>query len=151
MRRGTHRSLREPPPPRVVVRAPEDIVAELAGVPHPDVARDPDESLAVLERLINEARVSVRTTRDGNGVPTYRHETAGFLRAMNLVDEAPCCDLRAFAKIVIDLLWGVGIGSSKERARRLERDREWEGFGILAHIAAAISVRSFAPFRKRST
>lgn len=123
--RGTRRPLGEPPPPRVALRTAEDIVAELAGVPHPDVARDPDESLAVLERLIKEARVSARTTRDGNGVPTYRHETAGFLRAMNLVDEAPCCELRAFAKIV--------------------------GFGILAQIAAAISVRSFAPFRKRST
>lgn len=149
MTRRAQRALREPPPPRVALRTPEDIVAELADVPHPDVARDPDESLAVLERLINEARASLRIIQDRGGLPTYQHEAANYSRAMNSVDEAPVSELRTFAKVVVDQLWGVGTGTSEERARRLERDREWEGFGILAQIAAAISVRSFAPFKKR--
>jgi len=50
-------------PRQLPVRAYGEIVEELAATPHPDVARDPDESLAVLERLIREARAAVKAAR----------------------------------------------------------------------------------------
>lgn len=51
-------------------RTPDEIVEELAVTPHPDVARDPDESLAVLERLIREARAAVKAARRRGGSTT---------------------------------------------------------------------------------
>ena len=147
--RARQRRIGEPPPPRVAVRTPDDIVAELAQVPHPDVAHDPDESLAVLERLIDEARVSERASRDRRGVRSHLHEGADFSRAMALVDEAPVSELRAFTKFVVDQLWGVGIGTTAEKTRHLVFDREWEGFGILGQIAFDVSTRSFYPFTER--
>lgn len=50
-------------PRNLPVRTLREIVEELAETPHPDVARDPDESLAVLERLIREARAAVKAAR----------------------------------------------------------------------------------------
>lgn len=70
--RARQRGIGEPPPLRVAVRTSDDIVGELAQVPHPDVARDPDESLAVLERLMAEARLCVRV---GRGRPSARRQT----------------------------------------------------------------------------
>ena len=149
MTKAVPRVLGEPPPPRVKVRTPEGIVAELARLPHPDVARDPDESLAALERLINEARVSMRLTGSRRDLRIYAHQNAGFSRAMKLVDDAPVAELRAFTRFVVDQLWGVGGGISKGTPRGLRFDREWEGFGILHQIALDMGARSFYPFTRR--
>lgn len=57
-------------PRQLPLRAYGEIVEELAATPHPDVARDPDESLAVLERLIREARAAVKAARRRGGSAT---------------------------------------------------------------------------------
>ncbi|HQZ18137.1 MAG TPA: hypothetical protein PLD86_14790 [Vicinamibacteria bacterium] len=54
-------------PRQLPVRAYVEIVEELAATPPPDVARDPDESLAVLERLIREVRAAVKAARRSGG------------------------------------------------------------------------------------
>ena len=50
-------------PRQLPLRTYDEIVEELAATPHPDMARDPDESLAILERLIREARAAVKAAR----------------------------------------------------------------------------------------
>ena len=57
-------------PRQLPVRTHTEIVEELAATSHPDVARDPDESLAVLERLIREARAAVKAARRRGGSTT---------------------------------------------------------------------------------
>ena len=54
-------------PRQLPLRTPGEIVEELAATPHPDVARDPDESLAILGRLIREARATVKAVRRPGG------------------------------------------------------------------------------------
>jgi hypothetical protein len=53
-------------------RTHDEIVEELAGTAHPDRARDPDESLAILERLIREARAAVKAARRRGGLTASR-------------------------------------------------------------------------------
>ena len=144
-RRQTRRSLPEPPPPPVEIRTPHEIVEELAATPHPDVARDPDESLAVLERLIDEARLFVRGGNGRRRVRTYAHEDPGFSRAMKLIDDAPGEELRLFAMEVTDLLWGEGVGTTRRDRRHLTFDKEWDS-DTIEEVAHALSRYSLYPF-----
>ena len=57
-------------PRQLPLRTYDEIVEELAATAHPDGARDPDESLATLERLIREARAEVKAARRYGGSPT---------------------------------------------------------------------------------
>ncbi len=60
-------------PRQLPPRAYDEIVEELAATPHPDMARDPDESLAILERLIREARAAVKAARPrGRSIASMR-------------------------------------------------------------------------------
>ena len=68
--RAVRRVVRLSWPRQLPVRACVEIVEELAATPHPDVARDPDESLAVLEHLIREARAAVKEARRRGGSTT---------------------------------------------------------------------------------
>jgi len=54
-------------PRQLPLRTYDEIVEELAATPHPNIARDPDESLAILERLIREARAAVKAARRRGG------------------------------------------------------------------------------------
>lgn len=125
-------------------RAPDEILQELSRTPHPDGARDPDESLAALARLIREARAAVREERRWEQ-PTYRHETPQFTNAMRMIDATPVWELRAFTRFVADVLWGLGNGTSRASPRRLEIEKEWDCAGILSDIAFEIHQRSFNP------
>jgi len=141
------RRMKQPASPSLVIRTADDIVAELAQVAHPDVARDPDESLAVLERLIREACVCVKAA-GRREEPTYSHVSPEFSAAMSRVDEAPGPELRRSVKVVIDLLWGLGYGTSKKSPRRLDFEKEWDCAGIVSDISFEIRRRSFRPFPK---
>ena len=61
-------------PRQLPVRTHDEIIEELAATPHPDVARDPDESLAILGRLIREARAAVKARRRGNEADRARRK-----------------------------------------------------------------------------
>lgn len=130
---------------RIKPRTPDEILEEISRTPHPDVARDPDESLAALERLIREARAAVREQRRWEQ-PTYRHASPRFTDAMKRIDAAPVWELRAFTRFLADVLWGLGDGTSRARPRRLEMEKEWDCAGILSDVSFDIRRRSFNPF-----
>lgn len=131
--------------PRSPVRTYGEIVEELAATPHPDVARDPDESLAVLERLIREARAALSPSRRRGPAQVFAHQSPASTRAMLLIGNAPAEELRGFVQDLVDLLRGEGEAGSKREARRLNFDKEWEG-GTIDEVAFALSEHSFYPF-----
>jgi hypothetical protein len=65
---------------------------------------------------------------------------------MELIDEAPVRELRDFAKFVVDVLWGLGEGTSKASPRHLDSEKEWDCPGILSEISIEIHRSSFRPF-----
>lgn len=98
--------------PRALPSTVEEIVTELARVPRPDVARDRDESLAILDRLIRGARAAC-ANRPEQGESTYPFVSAEFEVAIENVDRASVSQLRSTVKAIIDVVWGVGHGTEK--------------------------------------
>ncbi len=136
---------RHPWPRHLLARAPDEIVHELATVPHPDVARDPDESLAVLDRLIREARAAAKVRRRGEE-PTYVREGPELSAAMKMLETAPAAALRKSMKLVVDLLRDAGRSTSKAGPRRLDFEQPRDGAAIVHDISSEIRRRPFRLF-----
>ena len=117
---------------------PEEIVERIARMTNPNKSSEPLDSEQALVRLIQECRgaLSPRLTRQRARM--YEHETAAYMHEMLRIERARAEDVRAFARDIVDILWGVGSGGSKRDPRRLDFGKEWDVEAI-EEVALALS------------
>jgi len=124
---------------------PEEIVERMARMTDPYKSSEPFDSEQALARLIHECRSALSSRRRCRQARLYAHQSQEFTRAMLLIEDASAEELLAFARDVVDLLWGEGAASSKQVPRRLDFDKEWE-VDTIEEVALALSRRAFYPF-----